>query len=138
MSILKIWNVNINILIPGLRFLVQICQQMGKPYEEYNAQFSKLKRAQEAEEARFTDFNQGENYFNRQPDPQMNQPSGYQIQEKKRQEAEDRRSEQQYGAAPSNRDNGRLIKGGGGGGNQQNDDFDDNDWGDDADDMLPD
>lgn len=109
---------------------------MGKPYEEYNAQFNRLKRAQEAEEARFTDFNQGENYFNRQPDPQMDQPSGYQIQEQKRQEDEDNEDNEDqqrgYGGGPSNRDQGRVIKG-----NDQQEE-DENDWGEDDDDMLPD
>lgn len=47
-----------------LRFLVQICQQLNIPYEEYNAQFMRLKRQQEAEEARFGDYNQGDEYFN--------------------------------------------------------------------------
>lgn len=108
---------------------------MGKPYEEYNAQFNRLKRAQEAEEARFTDFNQGENYFSQKPDPQMNQPSGYQIQQQRRQQEEEENARQReaYGEGPSNRDQGRVIKSGG-----NDEEFDDNDWGDDADDMLPD
>lgn len=37
-------------MIPGLRFLVQICQELGQPYEEYNAQLMRLKRQEEANE----------------------------------------------------------------------------------------
>ena len=100
---------------------------MGKPYDEYNAQYVRLKRAQEAEEARFTDFNQGENYFNRQPDPQMQQPSGYQLQQDKKE-----KEEQEKAYAPTNRnDNKRVVK------KAANNDSDDNDWGDDDDDDLP-
>lgn len=43
----------------GLNFLVQICQELGHPYEEYNAQFIRLKRAQEAEEDNGFNFGQG-------------------------------------------------------------------------------
>ena len=67
MSILKIWNVRFLIFfnIKGLRFLVQICQDLGLPYENYNAEFMKLKRKQEAEEAKFSDFqNMGDDYLN--------------------------------------------------------------------------
>ena len=67
MSILKIWNVTFLIFfkIKGLRFLVQICQDLGLPYENYNAEFMKLKRKQEAEEAKFSDFqNMGDEYLN--------------------------------------------------------------------------
>jgi hypothetical protein len=42
-----------------LNFLVQICQELGQPYEEYNAQFIRLKRAQEAEEDAGFNFGQG-------------------------------------------------------------------------------
>lgn len=48
-----------------LRFLVQICQELGLPYENYNAEFMRLKRKQEAEEAKFADFqNMGDEYLN--------------------------------------------------------------------------
>ena len=43
----------------GLNFLVQICQELGHPYEEYNAQFIRLKRAQEAEDDNGFNFGQG-------------------------------------------------------------------------------
>ena len=48
-----------------LRFLVQICQELGLPYETYNAEYMRLKRKQEAEDAKFSDFqNVGDDYMN--------------------------------------------------------------------------
>lgn len=48
-----------------LRFLVQICQELGLPYESYNAEYMRLKRKQEAEDAKFSDFqNVGDDYMN--------------------------------------------------------------------------
>jgi len=59
-----------------LRFLVQICQELGLPYEQYNAEYMRLKRKQEAEDAKFSDFqNIGDDYMNggmgQAPDPGM-------------------------------------------------------------------
>lgn len=50
-------NVSIDDL--GLNFLVQLCQELGQPYEEYNAQFIRMRRAQEAEEDNGFNFGQG-------------------------------------------------------------------------------
>ena len=48
-----------------LRFLVQICQELGLPYEQYNAEYMRQKRKQEAEDAKFSDFqNIGDDYLN--------------------------------------------------------------------------
>lgn len=47
--------------IECLRFLVQICKDMGLPYDNYAGRLRELERQQEAEQARF-EFNQ-EDYF---------------------------------------------------------------------------
>lgn len=108
-----------------LRFLVQICQELGNPYEEYNAQFLRLKRIQEAQEARFTDFNAGEGYFNQeQQNLKLRQEQAAQI--------EAQQKYQNY-QAPTNRADERVLK-------QKDNTFndDDDDWGGDAHEMLPD
>lgn len=40
----------------GLRFLVQICKDMGLKYDHYAAQLRQLERQLEAEQARYTNF----------------------------------------------------------------------------------
>ncbi len=47
-------------LIPnlGLRFLVQLCKELGLPFEEYAGQLRQLERQMEAMEARYP-FQQG-------------------------------------------------------------------------------
>ncbi len=104
-----------------MRFLVQICQELGQPYEEYNAQFMKLKRIQEAEENGF-EFRQDQN-----------DNEGYQQQQAYQPQAGYYQQEQQnpYQPPPTNRN---LAQGGGGGraAPQQEEEG----WGND--DLLPD
>lgn len=62
-----------------LRFLVQLCQQMGKPYEEYNSEYLRLKRQEEAENARIQGFDLGgdNTYFMGQENNQGNSYNPY-------------------------------------------------------------
>ena len=56
MSILIILNVNFFlavITLLGLRFLVQLCKDMGLPYDQYAGRLRELERMQEAEQARY-------------------------------------------------------------------------------------
>ena len=122
MNILKIWNVIFDVYVLGLKFLVQICQELGKPYEEYNQEFLKLKRQREAEEARFTDFNQGDGYFN---EDQGGYDQGYTP-------APAPQRHSQY-EAPTNRGGYQVRPQTNGYG----DDEEDEGWGDDADELLP-
>lgn len=57
--------------------MVQICQELGQPYEEYNAQFLRLKRQQEANEDQGFEFRQEEAEY---PQQNIYQPEnrGYQ------------------------------------------------------------
>lgn len=103
--------------------MVQICQELDKPYEEYNQQFLKLKRQREAEEARFTDFNQGDGYFD------GNQQGG--IQDQGYTPPPQPRREPQY-EAPTNRAGQEIRRKQSGGSDDE-----DGGWGDDADDLLP-
>lgn len=87
---------NVRLVDLGLNFLVQICQELGQPYEEYNAQFIRLKRAQEAEEDAGFNFGQGgENDGYQQQNANVYQPQGgfYQQQQ----------DENNYQQTPSNR-----------------------------------
>ena len=73
-------------------------------------------RAQEAEEARFTDFNQGDEYLQEEPQ-QYNRP-----------QQEQRQADH---IAPTNRGDERVVK-------KQGNDSEEEDWGNDVDQMLPD
>ena len=116
-------NVKDNLTL-GLRFLVQICQELGQPYEEFNAQFLRLKRIQEAEENGF-DFRQGqdENDGYKAPQQAYQPQAGYYQQSQEEQP-------NIYSQPPTNRAQGPS------GGRQAAQPQEEEGWGND--DLLPD
>ena len=102
---------------------MQICQELGQPYEEYNAQFIRMKRAQEAEEDAGFNFGQGGEADGYQ------QQNVYQPQAGFYQQQQD--SDQGYQPTPTNRGQAQPPQR-----QQQQPKDEDEGWGND--DLLPD
>jgi len=57
-NVFEIFKINFSTKNLGLRFLVQLCKELGLPFEEYAGQLRQLERQMEALEARYP-FQQG-------------------------------------------------------------------------------
>eukprot|EP01017_Pseudomicrothorax_dubius_P027350 TRINITY_DN3139_c0_g1_i5.p1 TRINITY_DN3139_c0_g1~~TRINITY_DN3139_c0_g1_i5.p1 ORF type:complete len:702 (-),score=217.51 TRINITY_DN3139_c0_g1_i5:260-2365(-) len=60
--------------IECLRFLVQLCKEMGLKYDHYSAQLRKLERAIEAEQARFAEYGGGNEFDEQQQQDDQQSP----------------------------------------------------------------